>query len=334
MAGRRVEKEMATLAEWRVAGAGAGRPLRGLALLLACLLLPMTAQASLGGWLYERNRAMEAWMAGLEEHAVTVQGVRWVYYARHLEQGHCQVLVHGFTAEAANWFRFARHLDGDGCLVAPDLPGYGRSGYSPALGYGMPAQAERLRGFLGAIGARGPWHLVGSSMGGHVVLMLAVTHPREVASLALIDAGGILSPAPSDHDRELAAGHRMAFDVRSRADFDAMLEQAMHDAPWMPGLVKDALAQEFMARNARYLSFFPQIYHRDLLDARLGEVTAPTLVLWGAHDRLLHVSMARAFGRGIRGSRVEVMPGVGHLPFLEDPAGAAAIYRRFRDSLD
>lgn len=303
------------------------------ALLLVLLLLPAAAHASLGGWLYERNRALEAWLAGLEEHDVTVQGVRWVYYARDLEKGRCQVLVHGFTAEAANWFRFARHLERDGCLVVPDLPGFGRSGYSPALGYGIPAQAERLRGFLRAIGAPAPWHLVGSSMGGHVVLTMAVTHPREVASLALVDAGGILSPVPSDHDRQLGKGARMAFDVRSRADFDAMLDLAMHDAPWMPGLVRDALAQDFIARNARYLSFFPQIYHRDLLDSRLGEVAAPTLVLWGARDRLLHVSMASAFGRGIPGARVVVMPDVGHLPFLEDPGGTAALYREFRAGL-
>lgn len=300
------------------------------ALLLALLALPLPAQASLGHWLYERNRAMEAWLAGLEEHSVTVKGVRWVYYARHLEKGRCDVFVHGFTAEAANWFRFARQLDRDRCLVVPDLPGFGRSGQDPAWSYAIPAQTARLRDFLQAIGARAPYHLVGSSMGGHIVLTYAIEHPGEVASLALFDAGGVASPVPSDHGRLLAATGRTVFDVRSHADFDAMVAMAMHEQPWLPGVVRRALADDFIARNDHHLAIFRQIYPRDMLEARLHEVRAPTLVLWGEQDRLLHVSMAKVLGAGIRGARVEIMPGIGHLPFLEDPAGTAERYVRFR----
>lgn len=302
-------------------------------LLLALLALPLPAQASLGSWLYERNRAMEAWLAGLEEHEVTVKGVRWVYYARHLDKGRCDVFVHGFTAEAANWFRFARQLEGERCLVVPDLPGFGRSGHDPAWSYAIPAQTARLRDFLQAIRAPAPYHLVGSSMGGHIVLTYAVEHPGEVASLALIDAGGVASPVPSEHARRYAATGRTAFDVRSHADFDAMVAMAMHEQPWLPGVVRAALADGFIARNDRHLAIFAQIFGKDLLDARLPEIRVPTLVLWGDQDRLLHVSMARVLGAGIPHARVEILPGIGHLPFLEDPAGTAERYARFRAGL-
>lgn len=303
------------------------------ALLLALLALPLTAQASPGAWLYERNRALEAWLAGLEEHVVTVKGVRWVYYARHLDRGRCDVFVHGFTAEAANWFRFARQLEGERCLVVPDLPGFGRSGHDPAWSYAIPAQVARLRDFLAAIRAPAPYHLVGSSMGGHIVLMYALEYPGEVASLALFDAGGVASPVPSDHARQLATTGRMAFDVRSHADFEAMMAMAMHDQPWVPGVVRRALADAFIARNERHLDMFGQIYGKDLLEPRLRAIAVPTLVLWGEHDRLLHVSMAKVLAAGIPGARLEIMPGIGHLPFLEDPSGTAARYARFRAGL-
>ncbi|MCC2636304.1 MAG: hypothetical protein K0Q68_23 [Moraxellaceae bacterium] len=300
-------------------------------LLLAGLLaLTGVASASPGSFLYEQNRKMEAWLADLEEHTVTVKGVRWTYYARHLDKTGCEVLVHGFTAEAANWFRFARHLDKDSCLVVPDLPGFGRSAYDPAWDFAVPAQTARLHDFLQAIKAQGPYHLVGSSMGGHIALTYTLKYPGEVASLALVDAGGVQSPTPSDHAKQLKASGRTAFDIRSREDFPPFLAMGMHEQPWLPGIVRDHLADEFIARNARYMSIFKAIFGKDLLDERLREVTTPTLVLWGERDRLLHVSMADVFRRGISGSRTEVMKDIGHLPFLEAPAESAEIYRRFR----
>jgi hypothetical protein len=51
----------------------------------------------------------------------------------------------------------------------------------------------------------------------------------------------------------------------------------------------------------------------------VASLTLPTLIVWGDQDRLLHVSMATAFQRAIRGSRRVEMPGIGHLPFLEAP---------------
>lgn len=305
--------------------------------LIAVVLLSfcsLQARASVGEFLYTTNRSAEAWLAGLEEKTTTVNGVAWHYYARHAGKGDCIVLVHGFTAEAGNWFRFARHLPKDRCLIVPDLPGFGQSPYRADIGYRIPQQAQRLQALVNSLSPKGRLHLVGSSMGGHIVLTYTLLDPTRVASLTLVDAAGVISPIKSDLTLQIEKTGRNPFDVRRREDFDAFLPMTMHDIPWMPGLVKTHIADEFVARNNRYQSIFRTIFGKDMSDARLGEVKAPTLIVWGEKDRLLHVAMADVFHKGIAGSQKVIYPDLGHLPFLEAPSRMAKDWNAFFSKVD
>lgn len=300
----------------------------GFGLLLGWLL--WLAPAPVGAWLYAANARLEATLAGLEEQERRVDGVRWRYFIRHGDTpGPCAVLIHGFTAEAANWFRLAMRLDRDRCLIVPDLPGFGGSDAPPGLSYAIPDQTARLQAFLRAVRPQGTLDVVGSSMGGHIALRLALDDPGRVHSLTLMDAGGIRSPQPSDQDRRVLAGERNGFDIRRPEEFEDFLTLGMAQVPWMPPSVRRALAATFIARNGAYQAIFAQIYHRDLEDARVGGLRLPVLVLWGERDRLLHVSMAEAFGRAIPGARVVILPGIGHLPMLEAPGAAARAVEGF-----
>lgn len=301
------------------------------ALLLS--VVSLAAQASLGEFLYTTNRSAEAWLAGLEEKTRQVDGVTWHYYVRDAGKGDCIVLVHGFTAEAGNWFRFARHMPKDRCLIVPDLPGFGQSPYRADIGYLIPQQASRLQAFVNAVSPSGKLHLAGSSMGGHIVLTYALQDQKRVASLALFDAAGVVSPMKSDLTLQIEKTGRNPFDVRRPEDFTAFLPMTMHDIPWMPGLVKDHLADEFVERNARYQSIFKTIFGKDMWNERLHEIKVPTLVIWGAKDRLLHVAMADVFHKGIAGSKKVIYPDLGHLPFLEAPSRSADDYLMFLDGI-
>ena len=65
------------------------------------------------------------------------------------------------------------------------------------------------------------------------------------------------------------------------------------------------------------------------LKKRIHRVKAPTLLIWGAEDRLVSPVYAEEFRRQIAGARVEIVNGAGHAPHLEQPAAVAGLVRDF-----
>jgi pimeloyl-ACP methyl ester carboxylesterase len=63
--------------------------------------------------------------------------------------------------------------------------------------------------------------------------------------------------------------------------------------------------------------------------SRLGEIHAPTLVMWGDHDLWIPVPMASVFSKAIPGARLAMIPDAGHVPMEERPAETAAIAKAF-----
>ncbi|MEH6450516.1 MAG: alpha/beta hydrolase [Oleispira sp.] len=301
---------------------------------LLLLFITQHTFASVGGWLFEANRSMEAMIAGLEEKRISVDGDHWQYYVKssatqNTNNEHCTVLVHGFTAEASHWFRFARNLEHDACIIIPDLPGFGRSSYSPDSDYSITSQVQRLHQFLTQLQLSERYHFSGSSMGGHIAGMYALKYPNEVASLTLIDSGGVSSPAKSEMDSQVEETGKSVFEVESLDDFKKLFAMTLSDPPWMPGVVLDHVSQGAIARTDRHRSIFSQIYQKDLLDDALSSIEIPTLILWGQEDRLLHLSMAETFHQGIAESTLVIIPNAGHLPFLEIPADTADLFNQF-----
>ena len=93
--------------------------------------------------------------------------------------------------------------------------------------------------------------------------------------------------------------------------------------------LRTAIAADYVARRDQLEEIFHDFHGRDMLDARLGEITAPTLVMWGEQDRLVHPSTARVWADGIPGARTVTYPGIGHMPMVEVPGRSAADYRAF-----
>lgn len=297
--------------------------------LLTTLGLTTLSHASVGQFLYETNRSMEAWLAGLEKHTRQVGDTEWHYYTRNLNKTDCTVLVHGFTAEAAHWFRFARKLLPSRCLIIPDLPGFGESSYDPANDYHIPRQTKRLDMLLQAVKPTGKLHLMGSSMGGHIVATYTLNFPQRVASLTLFNAAGVASPEKPYATEYLERTGKPVFHIQSMDDFEHLTRVSMTDAPWMPGMVLDYIGEQFIQRNERHMRIFGQIFDQDRLDDQLQAVTIPTLVVWGSDDQILDKSMGEQYTALIPGAEQHVMPQLGHLPFLEAPAKSAAIVERF-----
>jgi pimeloyl-ACP methyl ester carboxylesterase len=65
------------------------------------------------------------------------------------------------------------------------------------------------------------------------------------------------------------------------------------------------------------------------LSKRLYRVKAPTLLVWGAQDRLVDPAYGDAFAAAIDGARLEVIDGAGHLPQLEQPERTVSLITEF-----
>jgi len=294
---------------------------------IVCLSAVLAGCDSIGPPMTSAARGVERWRSDLERKEIAVaDGTRFVY----LEGGTGEplVLVHGFGADKDNFTRVARWLTPHYHVIVPDLVGFGESAHLPEADYHYAAQAARVHAFVQALGL-GRVHLGGNSMGGGIVLSYATQHPKEVASLWLIDTAGIAGAPPGELEKILRAGGRNPLIVTTESEFPALMSFAMSDPPYLPGPVMDVLARERMANVALERRVFEQIA-TDSVSGGLPSLGTPTLIMWGEEDRALSVGTVPVLKTMMPQAQVVVMPHVGHAPMIERPRESAEDYLRFR----
>lgn len=289
----------------------------------------MSRRTALGARVLAAATRAEARAYGLREHRVDVGDTTLAVLEGGPADGPAVVLLHGYTADRVVWMRFARHLVPDHRVLVPELAGHGASGFTSGTGFSAPAQAARVAAVMERLGVDRA-HVAGNSMGGFVAATVALEHPERVASLLLSDAVGVTSPEPSEAELQIREG-RNPFFLDHVAAFPEFYAMTMARPPFVPGFVRAAIAEDYVARRADYEEIFTDFFGVATLDDRLGEITAPTLVMWGEQDRLVHPSTAGVWAAGIAGARTVRYPDAGHMPMLEMPRRTATDYRAFLD---
>jgi 2-succinyl-6-hydroxy-2,4-cyclohexadiene-1-carboxylate synthase len=255
-----------------------------------------------------------------------VSGIATPAIAWHVEErgrGTPLLLLHGFTGAAASWDDHLAPLAAGHRVIAPDLPGHGRTPAVAHVGMTVEATAEALARQLDAVAAV-PAHVLGYSLGARLALRLAITHPEVVRRLVLE------SPSAGIAD----AGARAA----RRAADEALADRIERDgigafvSAWERGPVfasHAALEPHVVARQrAIRLAGDPAGLAVSLraagqgsmlaLHDRLAGIAAPTLVISGELDAVAG-DRAAEVAAGIPGARLARLQGVGHTPHLEAP---------------
>jgi pimeloyl-ACP methyl ester carboxylesterase len=223
-------------------------------------------------------------------------------------RGQLVLYVHGTGCNAGVWDDHMASIADAHTPVAIDLPGHGRS---EGRGFrGMADHAEYVIGLADALG----WDrfvLAGHSMGGGIAITAALYHPARIAGLVLADTGARLRVAPDllGTARAAAASGRAPAADRSWA-FAAGTPQAVVTR-----------VQSLTAGTDPRVTYADWIAD-DTFDmmTRVGEITAPTLALCGAEDRLTPVKYHRYLQERIPDCRLAVIEGAGHWSFHEQPA--------------
>ena len=249
------------------------------------------------------------------------------------------LFIHGLAGSWQNWLENLPHFAAGGHrVVAFDLPGFGASDM-PAEKISIPGYGRLVDALLDRMGI-GPAVVVGNSMGGFIGAEVAIQYPARVERLVLVSAAG-LTVEYQRNERALGAlrfaqrwlalwggwvGARsdaLAQRPRSRRMVMALIA---HRPDLLPGpLVAEQVRG---AGNPGFVDALDALTDYPIR-ARLGRIACPTLIVWGAEDRIIPVRDAAEFGRLIPGARTVVWADTGHVAMLERPAAFNALVDRF-----
>ncbi len=266
----------------------------------------------------------------LTERRVRVGAHDWPYLEGGPADAPVLLMVHGFGGEKDNWAMIAPYLTGEYRLIAPDQLGFGDNARIGDAPYDIVSQTERLVQFMDALGlARA--HVAGNSMGGWIALELALSHPDRVQTLTLVNNAGIITPRESELAQAAIAGGN-PLQLKGPDDLDRLMAFVTHKPRYVPGRFKrviwDLRAPHGPLLDQIFWTIVDDGLNRPMND-RLAGVRAPTLVIWGRHDRLIDVSAVEVLEAGIAHAETMVFDHVGHVPMLEDPAATARVLTAF-----
>ena len=251
--------------------------------------------------------------------------------------------VHGLEGSSRNWTDLMNLLRPRLACDALDLPGFGDSPPRPDGRYSLAALAQTVSALIERRG-RGPVHLIGNSLGGAVCVKVAATRPDLIRTLTLI------SPALPDSRPRLGLlwfpliglpriGPRLLHryqgmppqarvaDVIANCYSDPALFSPVRLATEVAELSRrDSLgyATAALVGSIRTLTAETLRVGRHSAWREAARVTAPSLVIYGRHDRLVDPRLAGRAGRVFRDARIVVLPRTGHVAHMEHPGAVAA----------
>ncbi|MGW8379459.1 alpha/beta hydrolase [Streptomyces sp. ODS28] len=242
------------------------------------------------------------------------------------------VLVHGTPAWSYLWRGVVPQLARTHRVFVWDMLGFGDSRTAPHAVPSIAEQARTLAELVRHWGLENP-ALVGHDIGGGVVVRAHLLHHVPARALALLDAA-VLGPwnTPfTEHQQRYAEAYRtMPADVF--ADLIATRMRTATHRPMSAETAEAYLAPWYgEAGQGRWVDQVEAVGHHDTREAveRLGHITAPTLVLWGAEDTWLPAATADRLAAAIPAARRETVPGAGHFLPEDAPRETAAALGRF-----
>jgi pimeloyl-ACP methyl ester carboxylesterase len=262
-------------------------------------------------------------MSDIRTIAVTVNGVASpTLQAGDQTAREAVVFVHGNPGPKEDWLDLVDATGDFARAVAPDMPGYGAADKPKQFDYTASGYASHLSGILGQLGIERV-HLVMHDFGGAWGLMWAVQHPDAFASATLINTGVLLD----------YRWHRLAKIWRTRGVGELFMATTnkkgfrmviRHDNPRLPSPQIERLYESSSGWPTKraILKLYratPATAMGALRDP-LRQLDRPALVVFGTDDAYIPFEQADRQRESFPSATVTLLEGLGHWPFLEDPA--------------
>ena len=247
---------------------------------------------------------------------MTIKGLKINY--KTLGEGRPLLILHGWGSSSEKWQKIGELLAQKGVkVIIPDLPGFGKS-EEPQKAWNLDQYCDFVEEFIKILNldkfypvrdSRGNKkaqnkdisngvYLLGHSFGGSLAVKFSLQHPEKVAKLFLVSAACI---------RKKSLKNKL-FKFISRFF-----------------KIKPLFLRKFFYRKSDYLSVksvmketYLKVIEEDLSDV-LEKVKVPTMIIWGAKDKITPIKQAKLIKTKIRNSELKIIPNIGHSPHLEAP---------------
>jgi pimeloyl-ACP methyl ester carboxylesterase len=235
--------------------------------------------------------------------------------------GPAVVVVHGIGGHKEDWTSLMMALSSSHTVYALDMIGFGQSAKTPSE-ITIKSQTEAVLALLDAEHCEKA-DVVGNSVGGWVAAMIAASHPGRVGRLVLVDAAGFKAmfegpppvnfyPQTVDEMEKLLAFVRHDPQTHTKAFAQIALSAAQASG--------DAETAERVG-NGMFIS--------ERLEDLADRIASPTLVIWGAEDRLFPPAIADLVAGHIQDAQKQLIPAASHFPQLDNPSAFNAAVAAF-----
>jgi pimeloyl-ACP methyl ester carboxylesterase len=229
------------------------------------------------------------------------------------------LLLHAAWGDAEmSWGRTWEELSLSYTVVAPDLPGFGRS--TKMARPSLPGMARKLKDLIGIL-HMDQVTVVGNSLSAAVAIQIANEYPKAVSHLVLVNGGYMpLVPGP-------------VRDIIALPVVNRVFRRIIRHLTFSPRTV----IRSFADHSRLPAGFFEKIQENARAYARISfdivmnmtepqaRPTVPTLLVWGAQDGLATMKQAQALQKWIPGARFVAIENAGHMPQVEQPREFASV---------
>jgi pimeloyl-ACP methyl ester carboxylesterase len=237
--------------------------------------------------------------------------------------GETLVLIHGLATSRQIWSTVIPALARDRHVVSLDVPGFGES-VAVGPGFDLNDVAQRIFRGLAVRGIRGPFDLVGHSLGGGIALALAALHPAAVRRLVLVAPAGLARirhgagrPLTASVEPILALRRALAPLADLRWGRRLLLATAAADGATIPP-TQARLMIDASAAATRTAAALRAILRQDLRPLLRG-TPAPLGAIWGTADRTIPARTARVISDARPDALLTLVEHAGHVPMIERP---------------
>ncbi|XP_073667368.1 monoacylglycerol lipase ABHD6 isoform X1 [Tursiops truncatus] len=292
-----------------------------------------------------------------------------VRYVRHEDYQFCYsfrgrpgnkpsiLMLHGFSAHKDMWLSVVKFLPKNLHLVCVDMPGHEGTTRSSLDDLSIDGQVKRIHQFVECLKLnKKPFHLIGTSMGGHVAGVYAAHYPSDVCSLSLVCPAGLQYSTDNQFVQRLkelqesAAVEKIPLIPSTPEEMSEMLQLCSYVRFRVPQQILQGLVDVRIPHNNFYRKLFLEIVSeksRYSLHQNMDKIKVPTQIIWGKQDQVyllqtrifshvitvLDVSGADMLAKSIANCQVELLENCGHSVVMERPRKTAKLIVDFLASV-